>query len=79
VPIVEVAGHENDSVDPAFYRRFAEVLKLIREGAARDAVEELARLRNERPDDTPVQIYLEKLASDPENPPKDMVFEFDTK
>lgn len=79
VPIVDVAGHENDSVDPAFYRRFDSALKMIRQGAAPTAMDELKRLGEERPTDTPVRIYLDKLAADPDHPPAEMVFEFETK
>lgn len=79
VPIVEVVGRENDHVDPAFYRRFGDALNLLRDGAAAAAREELVRLGAERPDDAPIQIFLEKMAADPEHPPTDMVFEFDTK
>ena len=80
VPIVDVAGRENDSVDPAFYRRFDSALRMIRQGAAPTAVDELRKLGEERPTDTPVRIYLDKLASaDPNHPPAEMVFEFESK
>jgi len=80
VPIVDVAGRENDSVDPAFYRRFDSALRMIRTGAAPTAVDELRKLGEERPTDTPVRIYLDKLASsDPNHPPAEMVFEFESK
>jgi adenylate cyclase len=79
VPIVEVAGVENDSVDPVFYRRFADALKLIRDGSANDARHELELLGTERPADTPVQYFLERLNANPEHPPTDMIFEFDSK
>jgi hypothetical protein len=79
VPIVEVAGVENDSVDPVFYRRFADALKLIRDGSANDARHELELLSSERPADTPVQYFLERLNANPEHPPTDMIFEFDSK
>jgi hypothetical protein len=52
---------------------------MIRAGNASSARAELERLGEERPDDTPVRIYLDKLAADPEHPPADMVFEFETK
>ena len=32
VPIVDVAGRDNDSVDPSFYRHFADALTMIRAG-----------------------------------------------
>ena len=79
VPIVHVAGRENDSVDPTFYRHFGDALSMIRAGDGLAARQELQRLGETRPDDTPVQIYLEKLAADPDHPPTEMVFEFETK
>jgi adenylate cyclase len=79
VPIVHVAGRENDSVDPAFYNHFANALSLIRAGDAFSARQELQQLSNSSPDDTPVRIYLDKLAADPDHPPTEMVFEFETK
>jgi adenylate cyclase len=79
VPIVDVAGRENDSVDPLFYRRFDSALKMIREGAASSAIDDLKRLGAERPDDTPVQLYLEKLVAHTGEAPTEMVFEFDRK
>ncbi len=79
VPVVHVAGRANDGVDPAFYDRFALALKMIRGGSARTAVSELEHLHEERPTDTPVNMYLERLAADPDHPPSEMVFEFDTK
>jgi adenylate cyclase len=79
VPVVHVAGRANDGVDPAFYDRFALALKMIRGGSARTAVSELERLHQESPTDTPVNMYLERLAADPDHPPSEMVFEFDTK
>ncbi len=79
VPIVDVAGRDNDSVDPSFYRRFADALAMIRAGNTFSARAELERLGEARPNDTPVRLYLDRLAADPEHPPAEMVFEFDTK
>ncbi len=79
VPIVDVAGRDNDSVDPSFYRHFGDALTMIRAGDILSARADLERLGEARPDDTPVRIYLDKLAADPEHPPADMVFEFETK
>jgi adenylate cyclase len=79
VPIVHVAGRENDSVDPSFYRHFGDALTMIRAGDVSSARDELERLSDARPDDTPVRIYLDKLAADPEHPPTEMVFEFESK
>jgi len=53
---------------------------MIRTGAAPTAVDELRKLGEERPTDTPVRIYLDKLAAaDPAHPPAEMVFEFESK
>jgi adenylate cyclase len=79
VPIVHVAGRENDSVDPSFYNHFASALSMIRSGNVFSARQELEHLSETRPDDTPVRIYLDKLAADPDHPPTEMVFEFETK
>ncbi len=80
VPIVDVAGRDNDGVDPSLYRRFADALTMIRAGDVSSARQELKRLGEAHPDDTPVRLYLDKLAAaDPEHPPAEMTFEFDTK
>src|ERR1700722_18136940 len=79
VPIVHVAGRENDSVDPSFYNHFASALSMIRSGDVFSARQELQHLSETSPDDTPVRIYLDKLAADPDHPPTEMVFEFETK
>jgi adenylate cyclase len=79
VPIVHVAGRDNDGVDPSFYRHFSEALSKIRAGDIFSARQELTHLSETRPDDTPVRIYLDKLAADPDHPPTEMVFEFESK
>ncbi len=79
VPVVEVAAHEGDGVDPAFYRRFASVIDLIHSGAAANAKSELEAMHTENPKDEVVRLYIEKLGHDPANAPSEMVFEFDTK
>jgi adenylate cyclase len=79
VPIVHVAGRDNDGVDPSFYRHFGDALSMIRAGDAFSARQELERLIETRPDDTPVRIYLDKLAAEPDHPPTEMVFEFESK
>jgi adenylate cyclase len=79
VPIVHVAGRDNDGVDPSFYRHFADALSKIRAGDVFSAHQELVHLSETRPDDTPVRIYLDKLAADPDHPPTEMVFEFESK
>jgi adenylate cyclase len=79
VPIVHVAGRDNDDVDPTFYRHFGDALTMIRAGNVLSARQELERLRETRPDDTPVRIYLNKLAADPDHPLTEMFFEFESK
>ncbi|MFZ2062146.1 MAG: adenylate/guanylate cyclase domain-containing protein, partial [Candidatus Binatus sp.] len=79
VPIVHVAGRDNDGVDPSFYRHFADALSMIRAGDVFSAHQELIHLSETQPDDTPVRIYLDKLAADPDHPPTEMVFEFESK
>ena len=79
VSIFDVACRDNDSVDPAFYRRFGDALSKIRAGDVFSARQELERLGEERPNDTPVRMYLDRLAADPEHPPAEMVFEFESK
>ena len=79
VPVVEVAAHEGDGGDPAFYRRFASVLDLIHSGAATSAKSELEAMHTEHPADEVVRLYIEKLGHDPSSAPSEMVFEFDTK
>ena len=79
VPIVHVAGRDNDGVDPSFYRHFGDALTMIRAGDVFSARQELEQLGQTRPDDTPVRIYLDKLAADPDHPPTEMVFEFESK
>ncbi|HXN14322.1 MAG TPA: adenylate/guanylate cyclase domain-containing protein [Candidatus Acidoferrales bacterium] len=79
VSIVHVAGRDNDGVDPSFYRHFGDALTMIRAGDVFSARQELEQLGQTRPDDTPVRIYLDKLAADPDHPPTEMVFEFESK
>ncbi len=52
---------------------------MIRSGDAFSARQELLQLSESSPDDTPVRIYLDKIAADPDHPPTEMVFEFETK
>ena len=52
---------------------------MIRAGDVFSARQELTQLSETRPDDTPVRIYLDKLAADPDHPPTEMVFEFESK
>jgi adenylate cyclase len=79
MPIVEVVANANDGVDPAFYDRFAGVAGLLRDGRADAARAELETMRAERPHDGVLELYLAKLDEAADNPPKEMVFEFETK
>ena len=74
-----IVGRANDGVDPSFYRHFGDALTMIRAGDVFSARQELEQLGQTRPDDTPVRIYLDKLAADPDHPPTEMVFEFESK
>jgi hypothetical protein len=79
VAIVEVVGHGNDGVDPAFYKQFAHTLELIRLGDAHAARNQLEDMNAAHPEDGVVGLYLEKLKESPDTSPGEMIFEFDTK
>jgi adenylate cyclase len=79
LPIVEVAGHANDGVDPAFCRRFSQALARLRTGEAGTAREELRALLKERPDDYVTELCLAKLESPGAAEIRELVFEFETK
>ena len=49
VPIVHVAGRENDSVDPTFYRSFRDALSMIRSGDVFSARQELQHSASRAP------------------------------
>jgi adenylate cyclase len=63
VQIDEVAGKRGGAVDPAFYQQFATALSLIEKGSTTQALSSLEELSRQKPDDHPLQIYLERLHS----------------
>jgi len=77
VPVVEIAGHEGDSVDPAYYRRFAQALDRLHQGESPES--DLRALLAERPGDQVTAMCLERLESGDLAAMREMVFEFDTK
>jgi adenylate cyclase len=77
VPVVEIAAHEGDGADPAFYRRFADAIALMQSGYSPEA--DLRTLLKERPDDQVIALCLERLQTADGHPAREMVFEFDTK
>jgi adenylate cyclase len=77
VPVVEIAGHTGDEIDPAHYQRFSAALALLRQGRSPEA--DLRTLQLEWPDDHVIQMCLERLHATNGNPPHEMVFEFDSK
>ena len=79
LPIVEVAGHANDGVDPAFCRRFSKAVACLQSGEAGTARETLRELHKERPDDYVTELCLAKLESPDAGEIRELVFEFETK
>jgi len=79
VPIVEVVGRRDDGIDPAFYDRFERTVELLKEGATLQARDELENLLRTHPDDEVVGLYLAKLDESRDAPPREMVFEFESK
>jgi adenylate cyclase len=79
VPIVDVAGHGGNGIDPSFYERFNRALEHIRNGEATAANTVLQVLNREAPDDALVNLYLEKIVEATDGNPTEMVFEFETK
>jgi adenylate cyclase len=77
VPVVEVAGHQGDGLDPAHYQRFSAALALLRQGQSPEA--DLRTLQREWPNDHVIEMCLERLHTTNGNPPQEMVFEFDSK
>jgi len=78
VPVVEVAGHRGDGVDPVHYQRFSEAMARLRQGQSPEA--DLRELQREWPDDHVTAMCLERLHSAKKTSlPKEIVFEFDTK
>jgi adenylate cyclase len=77
VPVVEIAGHKGDGVDPAHYQRFCDALALLQRGQSPEA--DLRSLQREWPDDHVIAMCLERLHATNGNLPREIVFEFDTK
>jgi adenylate cyclase len=77
VAVVEIAGRENDSVDPAYYLRFSEAMARLRKGDSPES--DLQGLLRERPGDQVVEMCLERLKEADGTPPREMVFDFETK
>ncbi len=63
VQIDEVAGRMGGAVDPAFYQQFASAIAMLEKGATTEALSSFEELSKQRPDDHPLQIYLERLHS----------------
>jgi adenylate cyclase len=63
VQIDEVAAKRGGGVDPAFYEQFAAALALLEKGSAPQALSSLEGLAINKPEDRPLQIYLERLHS----------------
>jgi adenylate cyclase len=77
VPVVEIAGHQGDGIDPAHYQRFSEALALLQQGQSPEA--DLRSLQREWPDDHVTAMCLERLHATNGEGPREMVFEFDSK
>jgi adenylate cyclase len=79
VAIMEVVGRRDDGVDPTFYDRFEHIVELLRVGDADRARTQLEEMLAARPHDEVISLYLAKLNEYHEAPPREMVFEFETK
>ncbi|HEX3408738.1 MAG TPA: adenylate/guanylate cyclase domain-containing protein [Candidatus Binataceae bacterium] len=77
VPVVEIVALEGDGVDPAYYQRFAGAIAMLRRGDSPES--ELRKLLHDRPDDQVTAMCLDRLHPTDGNPPREMVFEFDSK
>jgi adenylate cyclase len=77
VPVVEIAGHRGDGVDPAQYERFSQALALLRQGKSPEP--DLRELQREWPNDHVIEMCLERLNAARGEQQRDMVFEFDSK
>ena len=77
VPVVEIAGHKGDGVDPARYQRFSDAMALLRQGQSPEA--DLRTLQREWPDDHVIGMCLERLHPTNGEAPHEMIFEFDSK
>jgi len=79
VAIMEVVGSRDDGVDPAFYDQFERTVELLKDGEAERAKAQLEEMLTARPNDEVVSLYLAKLNESHGEPPREMVFEFETK
>ena len=79
VAIMEVVGRRDDGVDPAFYDQFERTVELLKDGEADQAKAQLEEMLTARPNDEVVSLYLAKLNESHDEPPREMVFEFETK
>jgi len=61
VQIDEIAGRRGGAVDPAFYEQFVSALAELEKGSQDQAKTSLEELAKKKPEDRPVQIYLERL------------------
>ncbi|HKV53303.1 MAG TPA: adenylate/guanylate cyclase domain-containing protein [Candidatus Binataceae bacterium] len=77
VPVVDIAGHQGDGVDPALYQRFGEAIAQMRRGES--AEPGLREIQREWPHDHVVEMCLERLHEANGEPLREMVFEFETK
>lgn len=80
VPVAEVIGlRDGNARDNGHCAGFAEVVGMIRSGAADGAAERLRALQIDQPDDRLIAMYLEKIAHREIRESGDVVFEFETK
>jgi adenylate cyclase len=78
VPVVEVAGHYGDGLDPQHYQRFTAALGRLQKGESPE--QELLMLQGEKPDDHVIAMCLERLRQDgKEKRTGELIFEFGVK
>ena len=63
VQIDEIGGRRGGAVDAVFYEEFANALSALQKGSPHQALTGLEELARQKPEDHPVQIYLERLHS----------------
>ena len=63
VQIDEVAGKRGSTLDSDFYEQFAAALSMLEKGSTYQALASLKELAKTKPDDHPLQIYLDRLHS----------------
>src|SRR5579885_729583 len=61
VRIDEVAGKRGGPVEAAFYEQFAAALSALEKGSTYQALISLEELARQKPEDRPLQLYLERL------------------